>query len=502
MANIYGIHSHNFSSGTEELIAVWKNSPMIRSSSAWNKMAGAWLTDSQEVFMESFLDKVFGVNGTDANWEYGGTSYSTSAASIIDSPIAKYIKRHKTRLYLFNIAISNSTYKSRCWYSDLPNDTTITWGLEYGSDLVQTADSKTVTSAGSLFETRNIKIGDPLIITSGANTGKYTVGAVNSETSIELTTAPASTVTGSFWIGGNWFDVETDDGDVGMGMTVVSNELILYKKNSAHRYNASGQELRQIKSMPGTTSPRSLVVGTDGYSYSYHPTGIYRTLGTTGQSISDPIKDIVENVATAFQDNVVAWEEDKNYIVFHLGDVTTRDGETISNCEAKFDESANSWTLQSRDRQITCATNWLESNVQNVYGGSTADDVYQLNHGNSFTSGSTVNPIHFGLELKEIFPEGSEAIVDFNRLRAYVDNGPDIQIMYKLIYKPTSREDFWISNTMWKPLKGSQRGGRNEWYFPLGSRASGVKLKVIESSTKESFLLEKMVLYYSNVSNR
>lgn len=476
---------------------------MKRYGSAWYKVSGSWLTDSLDNYMDSFLDNVFGVNGTDANWSYDGSNFS-QATNVADAPIAKFVKRHQTRLYLFNIAIGNTSYKSRCWYSDLPENNTITWGLETGSDLVQTADSATVTSAGSLFKTRNIKVGDPLIIISGANTGEYTIKSVDSETQLTLIDSDemSSTVTGSFWTGSNWFDVQTDDGDIGMGMTVASNELILYKKNSAHRYNATGQELRQIKSMPGTTSSRSLVVGTDGYSYSYHPTGIYRTLGTTGENISEAIYDITENVATAFQDNVVAWEEDKNFIVFHLGDVTTRDGETISNCEVKFDEGAKNWTIQSRDRQLTCATNWLEGNVQNVYGGSTANDVYKLNYGNSFTTGSTVNPIHFGLELKEVFPEGSEAIVDFNRIRAYVDNGPDIQIMYKLIYKPTSREDFWISDTMWKPLRGSQRGGRNEWYFPLGSRASGVKLKVIESSTKESFLLEKLVLYYSNVSNR
>lgn len=474
---------------------------MVRSGGAWHKMAGLWLTSGLDCQMESFLDMVFGVNGTDYNWSYDGTSGSIYT-NVTDAPIAKYIKKHLARLYLFNIKIAGTAYSSRCWYSDLPKNNTITWGLETGNDLVQTASSATVTSAGSLFKTRNIKIGDPLTITSGANTGEYIVQSIDSETSITLTTTLSSTVTGAFWVGGNYFDVETDDGDIGMGMTVASNELILYKKDSAHRYNVSGQELRQIKSMPGITSARGIVVGSDGYSYSYHPTGIYRTLGTQGQGISNAIEDLIDGVATANQDNVVAWEEDKNFIVFHLGSVTTRDGETISNCEVKFDETADSWTVQDRDRTITCATNWLEGNVQNVYGGDDADAVFKLNYGNSFTAGSTVTPIHFGLELKEVFPEGSEMLVDFNRLRAYVSNGPSIQIMFKLIYRPTSREDFWVSDNMWKPLQGSQRGDRNEWYFPMGSRASGVKLKVIESSANESFLLEKLILYYSNASGR
>jgi hypothetical protein len=253
--------------------------------------------------------------------------------------------------------------------------------------------------------------------------------------------------------------------------------------------------------MPGTTSSRGIVVGSDGYIYSYHQTGIYRTLGTNGELISSAIEDIIEGVAAGSEDDVVAWEEDRKNIVFHLGTVTDRDGNSISYCEVKFDETANTWTIQSRDRTIKCAAPWLESNIEKTYAGDNDSGVFELNKGNAFTAGSTETSIHFELELKEVFPAGSEATVTFDRLRAYVENGLDIQIVYKLVYQPKS-ETQWITDKDWKSMKGAQLGERSEWYFPMGARASGVKLKIIESSVDESFLIEKLVLYYSNPANR
>lgn len=493
---ILGIKGHNFSSGTEELIAVWSRAPMIYRSGSWEK-APITLTADQDAEMESFLDHLFLVNGTDPNYSYNESLWSTTT-NVLGSPIAKHVKKYGVKLYLFNIQIAGVSYKSRCWMSDLPKNNGITWGLETGDDLAQTADSAVITSAGSSFLSRNIKVGDAILITSGDNAGEYIVQSVDSETQITLTENMANTETNSsFWVGGNWFDVETDDGDIGMGLGLVSNELLLYKKNSTHRFNDRGNELRQIQNMPGTTSTKS-IVSVGGYSYSYHPTGIYRTDGGSGQLISEAIYDVIEGVTAANQSNVVAWVEDESVVHFYLGDVTLRDGETIENCVAKFDIHSDSWDLDSIDHEIACATKWLENNIQKIYVGDSGSSVFQMNTGNDFNG----EAISFELEDKPRFPAGPDAIVDFNRLRLYVDNGPSVQVVYKLLYRPTSEEVQWISDKDWLPLQGSQRSDRSEWEFPPGERASGIILKFIESSTEESFLIQKYVLYYSNVANK
>jgi hypothetical protein len=495
-SDILGLKSHNFANGTEELIAIWYKTPMIRKNNAWIR-SGPSLTPGTKAEMESFLDNVFLVNGTDVNWNYDGSAWS-SEKNFYDSPISKYIKRHNARLYLYNIKIGGVSYPSRVWLSDLPKNNQITWGLETGNNLIQTAGEAEVISAGSTFLRNNIKIGDPFTITTGANQGEYTVQSIDSQTQITLTTDLTNTTSGSsFWVGGNWFDVETDDGDIGMGLGVTSNEIFCFKKDSVHRYNSIGNELRQVRNAPGTTSPRSIVTYED-YVYYYHPSGIYRTAGFTEELISSSIYDVIEGVATAFQDDVVSWvNRKKQTINMFLGDVTLRDGDTITNCVATFDVNAKAFSFRSYPLLFRVATPWLSSNVPKIYLGDNSSNVVEIDTGTSF--GNSTIPSQ--LITKVYFPGGSEALVNFDRVRFYLENGQDVQIYYRLYYQPTGVEDQWINNPDWKPMKGSNRGDRSEWRFPMGTRASGIQFKFVESSVDESFFFEKLVIYYSEASN-
>lgn len=499
-SSILGLHSHNFSNNNERLISVWEKTPMVYNGTGW--IRGGTLTDGLDAFMASFIDRVFLVNGTDPNFEYDGVDWRSNV-NAYKSPIAKYIIAHSstTRLFLWNIKIGGTSYPSRAWFSDLPNNNTLTWGLEYGSDLVTTADSATVTSSGAGFQSRNIKIADPFFITSGANNRNkpYTVQSVDSDTQVTLTENMISSGTGgSYWTGSNWFDVGTDDGSGGSGVGLASNEIIFFKKNSVHRYNVEGETLRQIKDVPGTTSPKS-IINWGGYCYWYHPSGIWRTSGGVAENISNPLDDIIEGVTTANQDDIIGWKNEiENTVSFFLGDVTLRDGETISKCVVSLDLNSNIWAPRAYDRNIKVATNWLHSNVSEVYMGDDSSGVFQLDTGTQFKA----SDIPFGLELYPIFPAGEEAIVNFRRIRAYIDNGPDVQILYKLIYKPKQGvEGVWINDDDWRSLEGTQTGERVDWYFSTDARASGVKLKLVESGGDESFLIEKLTIYYSNASN-
>lgn len=492
---VTGIHGMSQTDGTEKLIVIWNNVPKIYSSGAWTSQA-LKLTSANEVYFENFLNGTFMVNGGDANYFYNGTTWSATT-NLTDSPKGQFVKEHLNQLYLYKINIGGTDYPSRVWRSDLPKNGAITWGLETGSDLAQTASSAVITSAGSLFKTRNIKVGDPILITSGDNAGEYTVQSVDSETQITLTATLVSNATNSsFWVGSNWFDVATDDGDYGMGIGETSNELFFFKKNSVYRYNALEEELRKVKTAPGTTSPRS-IVSYGSYCYWFHPSGIYRTAGTEEQLISSPISDVVDSCAIPTQ--VVGWANlEEDTLNFYLGNCTTREGDSIRNCVAVFDVGSNIMYFKSYPTAIRCATTWLESNEVKIYGADDVSAVYQLDTGTDFNDVA----IPFELELRPVFPQGSETMLNFTRLRAYINNGPDVQIFYKLLYKPTPRKDTWTNDLDWKPLKGAQKGDRSEWVFPPEALGCGVKLKAVESSTKESFLLEKLVIYYTVVGNR
>lgn len=498
MAEITGLHLHEFTSGTSELIAMWAKTPMVRKSTYW--MRGPTLTADKQAHMASFINNVFLVNYTDNNYAYNGSAWTYKNTE--DSPIAQYIIPYATRLYLYKIKIAGVEYPSRAWFCDYPVNGEISWGLETGSDLVQTADSNVITSAGSSFKQRGIKVGDPLFITSGTNARRdeYVVQSIDSETQITLDEDLTNSATGSsFWVGGNWFDVNTDDGDFGMGMGLTSNYIIFFKKKSILRFIETGstRELRQIKNAVGTTSSRSIVSKGD-YVYWYHPSGIYRTNGADYEIISNPIEDVVDGITSGNESAVVGWKnETYDTVNFYLGDVTLRDGDTISGCVVSFDENTETWAPRSYSITPKVATDGLESDSYKVYVGDNSDSVYQFDTGTDFNDSN----ISTRIELAPIYPEDSETIIEPRRVRLYISNGPDVQLYYKLLYKPNSDGITWDNDAEWRPMKGSQNGDRAEWVFPVGERASGVKFLIVENSNNESFYYEKLVLYYSNPAN-
>ena len=497
MANILGLHSHNFSSGSEQLIAVWHSTPIVRKNDAWENH-GVHLTAETKAEMESFVDCAFLVNGVDHNFCYDGNRWAARQKNLWSCPDAYLIRREGVRLFLGDVTINNKRYKSRVWHSDLPGaDNSLSWGLEFGTNLVQTANSAVVTSVGAGFLSRNIKVGDPLTIEDGRNKGEHTVQSIDSSTQLTLTTNLNHTVAAStYWVGGNYFDIETDDGDGLRALGRLSGELLCYKANSLHRYNVSGKQRRKIEGAVGTTSSRG-VVTLNQYAYNYHPSGIYRCNGTSTILISKAVYDFVAGVTAANQSEVVAWSENNDTVVFYLGDVTLRDGETICNCAIAYNTTDNTWSPRRYPIDIKCAAQWLKDDVPEVYVGDDGDAVYKMNTGYHFNDADIV----FEYEHPPIFPAGDNAIVNFDKIQAYIDNGPDVQILYKLIYMPSGREGQWINDQTWQPLKGSQRGEKSEWMFPNDHRrAAGVALKFIESSQCESFLIEKFVLFYSEAS--
>lgn len=498
MASIYGITGYNNKAGTSQLIAIWKNAPMIynTSTAGWNK-APIHLTASLDVDFENFVDCLFLVNGTDNNYCYNGTHWNVG--NVNDSVKGKYIKKYNTRLYLGNVTINGTSYPSRIWRSDVPKaDNTLTWGIESGSDLVQTASSAAVTSSTATFEANNIKIGDTFVITSGTNAGEYKVKSVDSETQITLTDTLTYTASGSsFWVGGNFIDIETDDGDEITGLGTTSNSLIIFKNTSTHRYVSTEGNIRKCRSTVGTSTDKS-IVNLNNYTYFYSPSrGFLKTDGLDSLTISNALHDIVDNITTANATKIVGWCEDNRYVCWYVGNVTDDDGETYTDLIVVFDSLNNTWSTRSYGLGITCACTRLESGILYNYIGDNSDAVYKVNYGTDFNDGS----INFSVVTHPIFPAGPASIIDFSRVRFYIRNGPDIQILYKLIYRPMNNLNQWSEDTTWRSLQGSAGSPRSEFTFPEGSRASGVMFKFIESSTQESFLIERAEIYYRNVSN-
>lgn len=498
MPEIQCLHGSNFADGTDKLIAIRNGVIYIYDPNlaVWKYRSYPTFTSSLRMDTENFLDHSFFVNGTDFNYSYNDNGYWSKENNLHDSPKAKYIKEYKLKLYLGNIVIRGTSYPSRVWFSDLPKDNEIQWGIETGTNLVQTAASAIVTSTGSTFETNNIKVGDTFLIENGNNSGEYTVRTVDSQTQITLTEVLTYSATGGrFWTGRNYFDVKTDNGDVITGFGRNSNELLIFKKLSLHRYNVDAGTLRQVKEVPGTTSPAS-IVDEDEFTYYYDSKSdaIRRYGGGTSIIISNAVEDLLQNISSSMRDSVIGWQRDGKYIEFYIGDTTTRDGYSISKCVLVWDTISEIWSTRSLPVTVEASTEWIQNDKSETYIGTSTEEVLKINSGYSYDG----TAIAFELIDKPIFPLGPDALVDFQRVRFYIDNGYDMQIMYRILYAPI--DNYSWRHTDWFPMEGKSSSARVEFSFKntLPHRGSGVQFRFIQSSVRESFLLEKYIVYYSN----
>lgn len=500
---ITGLHGYT-NGDTEKLIATQGNRVLV-----YDSTNATWVNQSQthtsgtEPSFATFMGYAFLVNGVNPNLSYNGTTWS-STTLVSGSPTAYGIVSQANRLFLLKPTILSTNYSSRIWYSDLPGEVTndgLSWGFESGSDLATTASSAVVTSASSTFITNNVKVGDYFYITTGSDAGRHIVQSVDSETQITLTVALTATDTNeSFWTGRNWFDVRTDDGDEVVTAIEAFNELVIYKKNSVHRYNQFGDELRQIKNVLGTTSASS-VLSDSNYCYHYHPeAGIIKMSATDGVIVSGPIDDLLDNVSASNVNSVVGWVEEDKLLKWYIGTTSTREGESISNCVIKYDTTTEQWSWESLPFEITASTFFYESDIKNTYVGASDNGVYKTPVG--YTYGTVATSME--VATHPIFPQGEDATVDFTRIRLYQDNPGTVSVLYRLIYKATSQDNIkWTNDTEWTPFVGSTDGHRVELSFPRGAerRASGIELKIAESGSTEGPTIKKVLIYYSNVAD-
>src|SRR2546429_1169839 len=210
MSGIIGLSGFNPPNGNNKSIANF-GSDLVDVIN--NSGYGQNLFSSNNGEFESYVGKLWFTNQSSPIENFDGTTWTKSGVTT-DTPLAKFIKQFRTRLYLGNLIIAGTPYPSRVWFSDLPVANHVTWGYENQNNLQQAAGSGIVKSPGAKFVSNNIKEGDTFVIIDGPNAGEYIVSAVIDEQQLVLTKAltfsyPAS----NFWCGGNWFDVATDDSD-------------------------------------------------------------------------------------------------------------------------------------------------------------------------------------------------------------------------------------------------------------------------------------------------
>jgi hypothetical protein len=426
------LHGFNRSDGINQLIAGFGND-----INRFESGTMTWTGFSQPISSTlrgstaTFLDATFWTNGGQNNKRYNGLVW-TDEVLTKKAPLAKYCfaDPNLTRIYLGNISYNGRSYASRVWYTDLPKDDDVTYGLEYGVDLVQYAGGATVKSNSAYFVTRNVKTGDPFIISSGANVGEYRIASVDNESEVTLTRPlTAAAINSEYWCGSNFFDVVTNNNDVITGFGDNSDQLLVFKRNSLYRRSTS--QTRKIKGAPGTTSFQSIVNIKDHTHY-FHDTGIWRFNGINSELISRPIQDYIEGIDTDNYPKIVAWKVGETLRVFVGNVVNTAKGINVENCILDFDTITETWSPGSLPIFITASTTFLEDNVEYIYLGSDEGKVYLENTGTSDDG----TPIPWMMDTGFHFPAGPEILVEFTRMIVYTENGRGIPVSYKLYGTP------------------------------------------------------------------
>jgi hypothetical protein len=497
---ILGAGSLNTSAGTNKLIAFAGTDAYIwDGGSNWTAQSRAY-TASQKFETERFLDQLFVVNGiTDAPENFNGSAWSTTT-NVADMPKGKFIVEDKLRLYVFNVSIpQGGNYPSRFFYCDLPKNNVIQWGIETGADLASSATTAVVTSAGSLFVTRGIKVGDPFFIVSGNNAGEYEVKTIDSETQITLTTNVTNTTSNqSFWVGGNWEDVARDNSDVGMGIGKNADRVLFFKRFSVHKWSKgvtdSDNTLIPVKGVPGTVSHRSIVNVRDFTLY-WADSGLWQYDGNSAQLVSNPLQEVVEGIPAANLSTICGWSVNDRIVKMFVGNVNNADtGLVINNCVVCYDVFSDAWWVEEYDDTINCSTRWVESSALKNFIFSNDGEIFQSESGNAYNGNA------FPMEVETWFywPIAPEVAVNFTRFKTYTQHGRGIQCEYKLAY--FSAEGGYRVDSEWRRLKPKYKTeDEQEWTMDEESnRASGYALKFYESSnTNARPVIERIAAFYT-----
>lgn len=515
MSNIDGMIGYNKqSSSVNKLFAAYGNDIVDVAAGTGYKLN---ITSGNKMEFSVFLDHVFFQNKVDRPRTFNGTSWGFTHANHM--PLSKYLFPFKSRLYLGNCKFTDLeapldesgtglNFPSRVFYPDLYNTDALTWGLAWGRDgaPIQGTNIFNVISGGdgipNNFLAQNIKIGDPLFITSFdsgrvlLSRKRYTVAKIPSAYRLETVEKfePSVDTNLHWWVGSNWFDVGTDDNDQITGFG-ENNNILIFKLLSLWVY--SGSQLRKVRDAVGTSSQRS-VINKNGYTYYFHGshpkiTGIYRFDGSQSVKVSRAIDPFIQGMAAGAYDDVVSWSEGDE-LRWYIGDLTNANHEiSMTKAVATYHTVTGAWDVSPINDAIVARAPWQVSNEEYFYTGTNSDQILKMGIGNAFKT----SPIPMRLQTKVYYPLSTDIINEFTHVQVVGRQVKGLLLGYKLWNTPFNVDDTFY------PL-GMLTGDLTEFTIPDKHRiASGISFEIKEMGTSENdSYVEKITYFFRKIGRR
>lgn len=436
MANINGLKGFTTESLSKVIVAYGNDLVDMGTGNGF----GLNLNVNKDVEFEVFLESLFFQNFTDDPKTYDGISWTKTHVN--KCPVAKYLKNYGSRMYLGYITIGSTNYPSRVWFSDLPSNDTIQWGIEWGSNGATNANDTRFSSANAGFSTYGIKVGDPLLITSGNAAGEYTVASIESDQALRITEDFKHTTTGSsYWVGSNYFDVRTDNNDYITWLGENNDRLLVFKQDSLHRYD--GSSLRTVKDAPGTTAGRS-VVNMRGNTIYFHGSqtgysGFYIYDGVNSRKISHAIQPYIDGMVDADLYKVVGWKEGDVYRAY-IGDLDNSSEDiNVDPAVVSYDFVSKAWSIDKIGHDIKAASDIRDANVQKVLLASDTDKVFLSPRGSTYHG----TPISWKAETSVIYPRGVHTMNIHTRAVVVSRGAGAINVSYRLWDTPHGIDSNW-----------------------------------------------------------
>lgn len=505
MASIDTLIGYNRSaSSVNKLLAVYGNDVVdVDAATGF----GLNISSPSTANFEVFLDHVFYQDYSRKPITYNGTAWG--ATNVSRTPIAKYLKRLKDKLYLGYCNFTSpqaptgaGPFPSRVFFPNLPKNEKIAWGIEWGTNLKITNGSPIVSVSSMIqnFIANGIKKGDPIYLTSGlTNTLQSYVLSVDSPYQLTLTENMTETATSvHFWVGGNWLDFGTDDNDYITSLGENDDRLLVFKQFSLWRYNQISKQ--RVKDAVGTTSSKS-IVNIGRYTYYWHgsntntrKTGWYRYDGVESRLISRAIQRYIDGVPTGNYTSVVGWREGNKLRGF-VGNLTNTPYDvSVTNAVMTLDTEGGQWSIDPIADVVKSTGRFLESSVEKTFIGTNDDEVLETPSGNTHNTSS----IPWAMQTGPRYPAGTEVINEFTRIKVHsISGGRGIQVAYKLYGTPEDDDDVWTN-------LGDLEHNHQEFQVPARhNNGSGINIKLFDlEGNANTFTIQKITVFYKSFGLR
>lgn len=514
MADIHGIKGFNKQNPSfNQIIVAYGNDIINLGNGAGFSLA---LNTIQNVEFEVFADNLFFQNFVNRPLNFNGSAWTTSLTG--RTPIAKYQKAYNSRLFLGNCAFTapqapldaNSAsvvYPTRIFYSDLFQSNTLTWGIEWGkngSTISGTKIFQVTTTGGTLvqdFKASNIKVGDPLFITSGDNQlvseKPYLVTEIPSAYRLIVDREfPVTANSLHFWVGSNWLEVETAENDEISGFGENGGRMMIFKSLSVFLASSSStsaiSQLLQLKGAKGTGSKRSIINDNLGNTYWFHGStpalsGIYKFDRVNVTKISRQIDPFIAGMSVDNYSQVVGWLE-ANELRWYVGDLTNSNFDiNVDQAVISLNLDAQAWSIDPIADPIVDSTTFRVSNEQRTFTADNVNEIFRMENGNNFNGSNIVTT----LDTKVYYPTGSEIINTFTYIQVIGRQTKGIRVKYKLWDNPVEIDQRWFD-------LGELSGDKTEFIVPHShNQGSGIQFKFEEIGTSENDMyIEKISIFY------